>query len=76
MQSASSRNWTRDAVSISYDDNHYTTGNSLSKLLNSHPIVDEYVLDDIKQCEPIISLDKGGKKNISETHEQQSTGDG
>ena len=25
MQSASSRIWTRVAVSISYDDNHYTT---------------------------------------------------
>ena len=28
MQSASSRIWTRVAVSISYDDNHYTTGTS------------------------------------------------
>ena len=28
MQSVSSRFWTRDAVSISYDDNHYTTGTS------------------------------------------------
>ena len=26
MQSASSRIWTHVAVSISYDDNHYTTG--------------------------------------------------
>ena len=26
MQSASSRFWTRVTVSISYDDNHYTTG--------------------------------------------------
>ena len=26
MQSASSRFWTRIAMSISYDDNHYTTG--------------------------------------------------
>ena len=26
MQSVSSRNWTRVTVSISYDDNHYTTG--------------------------------------------------
>ena len=26
MQSASSRIWTRVAVSISYDDNHYTRG--------------------------------------------------
>ena len=28
MQSVSSRIWTRFAVSISYDDNHYTTGTS------------------------------------------------
>ena len=28
MQSASSRIWTRVAVSISYDDSHYTTGTS------------------------------------------------
>ena len=28
MQLASSRIWTRVAVSISYDDNHYTTGTS------------------------------------------------
>ena len=29
MQSVSSRIWTRDAVSISYDDNQYTTDTSL-----------------------------------------------
>ena len=29
MQSVSSRIWTRVAVYISYDDNHYTTGTSL-----------------------------------------------
>ena len=29
MQSVSLRIWTRVAVSISYDDNHYTTGTSL-----------------------------------------------
>ena len=28
MQSVSSRIWTRVVVSISYDDNHYTTGTS------------------------------------------------
>ena len=33
MQSASSRIWTRVAVSISYDDNHYTTGTSKSLLI-------------------------------------------
>ena len=29
MQSVSSRIWTRVAVSISYDDNHYTTSTSI-----------------------------------------------
>ena len=29
MQSVSSRIWTRVAVSISYDDNNYTTGTSV-----------------------------------------------
>ena len=32
MQSASSRVWTRIAVSISYDDNHYTTGTSYKEV--------------------------------------------
>ena len=31
MQSASFRIWTRIAVSISYDDNHYTTGTSITR---------------------------------------------
>ena len=34
MQSVSSRMWTRVAVSISYDDNHYTTGTSLMIVLH------------------------------------------
>ena len=33
MQSVSSRIWTRVAVSISYDDNHYTTGTYLIVIL-------------------------------------------
>ena len=32
MQSISSRFWTRVVVSISYDDNHYTTGTSKEKM--------------------------------------------
>ena len=32
MQSVSSRIWTRVAVSISYDDNHYSTGTSHKKI--------------------------------------------
>ena len=35
MQSFSSRIWTRVAVSISYDDNHYTTGASQTKHFNN-----------------------------------------
>ena len=31
MQSVSSRIWTRSAMFISYDDNHYTTGTSNNK---------------------------------------------
>ena len=34
MQSVSSRIWTRVAVSISYDDNYYTTGTSISIYLS------------------------------------------
>ena len=37
MQSVSSRIWTLVAVSISYDDNHYTTGTSVDMLLNKKP---------------------------------------
>ena len=41
MQSFSSRIWTRVAVSISYDDNHYTTDiisyNELSFLVRRSP---------------------------------------
>ena len=33
MQSVLSRIWTRVAMSISYDDNHYTTGTSLEGYL-------------------------------------------
>ena len=33
MQSVSSKIWTRIAVSISYDDNHYTTGTSFPDII-------------------------------------------
>ena len=33
MQSVSSRIWTRVAVSISNDDNHYTTGTSRASVV-------------------------------------------
>ena len=38
MQSASSRIWTRVTVSISYDDNHHTTGTS-RKINRNHSII-------------------------------------
>ena len=39
MQSVSSRIWTRVAVSISYDDNHYTTGTSIFFFKNANWII-------------------------------------
>ena len=39
MQLVSARIWTRAAVSISYDDNHYTTGTSTNKLFNTQYIL-------------------------------------
>ena len=53
MQSVSSRIWTRVAVSISYDDNHYTTGTFavggcprgvMVKAMNCGIVVREFVL--------------------------------
>ena len=35
MQSVSSKIWTRVAVSISYDDNDYTTGTSIKMVLDA-----------------------------------------
>ena len=39
MQSISSRIWTRVAVSIAYDDNHYTTGTSSDYIYSEHGII-------------------------------------
>ena len=38
MQSVSSRIWTRVAVSISYDDNHYIMGTSIVSIFLSQPL--------------------------------------
>ena len=43
MQSVSSRIWTRVAVSISYDDNHYSTGASYE---NNEPKMYEEIIDE------------------------------
>ena len=40
MQSVSSRIWTHVAVSISYDDNHYTTGNKFNDVSNPYKLFD------------------------------------
>ena len=39
MQSVLSRIWTRIAVSISSDDNHYTTGTSIKKMVLDETLV-------------------------------------
>ena len=39
MQSVSSKIWTRVAVSISYNDNHYTTGTLLSYFIAFWPLI-------------------------------------
>ena len=51
MQSVSSGSWTRVAVSISYDDNHYTTGTWHIKRISD--IQKEY-----KKNEEIETLDQ------------------
>ena len=43
MQSISSRIWTRVAVSISYDDNHYTSGTSIITITPRAPPYAYYV---------------------------------
>ena len=50
MHSASSKIWTRVAVSISYDDNHYTTGTSQYTL----PILPELEVDNQMQFSVIL----------------------
>ena len=43
MQSVSSRIWTRVGVSISYDDNHYTTGTSTGRVLINKKKINRYI---------------------------------
>ena len=45
MQPVSSRIWTRVAVSISYDDNHYTTGTCIKYMIISHADLDLWRLE-------------------------------
>ena len=50
MQSVSSRFWTRVAVSISYDDNHYTTGTWWSWYARGHQPKYFYVIASFVRC--------------------------
>ena len=52
MQSVRSRIWTRVAVSISSDDNHYTTGTYADNiaLLANTPTQDEFLLRSLEQA--------------------------
>ena len=50
MQSVLSRNWTRIAVSISYDDNHYTMGTNRWQILSEQ--MNYVVIVEIKKIVP------------------------
>ena len=70
MQSVSSRIWTRVAVSISYKDNHYTTGTSkificiINKIVCLEIIfINKMLITIIKKCNNNIQLKKK-EKNI------------
>ena len=54
MQSVLSKIWTHVAVSISYDDNHYTTGTSIDIPLNKVTKIKPYLLNDLHCCIEII----------------------
>ena len=60
MQSVSSRIWTRVAVSISYDDNHYTTGTSFytTGLLHAIDVLGGVIADSMenRMVEPSSNL--------------------
>ena len=56
MQPVSSRIWTRVAVSIFYDDNHYTTGTSKKKVDNQQ--VKHYAIADNYLITCVLSLAK------------------
>ena len=45
MQSVSSRIWTRVAVSISYDDNDYTTGTSNPTKMKADTSTSKYIVE-------------------------------
>ena len=57
MQSVSSRIWTRVAVSISYDDNDYT---SLLNTYHDNLQIKDKCNNQEKVVAPSLTLDKGG----------------
>ena len=72
MQSASSKIWTRFVVSISYDDNHYTTG-TFNTCMNIYTHMCLYVC--VCMCMCVISIsslihevEKKNKKNQAQGH--------
>ena len=58
MQSVSSRIWTRVAVSISYDDSHYTTGAACSLLWYylAHSWEDKWVQTFTKRISQVVNI--------------------
>ena len=59
MQSVSSRIWTCVTVSISYDDNYYTTGTSIQEKINHHLYMDDIKLFAINETE--LAIDTNNK---------------
>ena len=62
MQSVSSRIWTRVAVSISYDDNHYTTNTSGITL---HPVRIELITNDF--LKNVFTLPQQYEQNVTQS---------
>ena len=56
MQSVSARIWTRVAVSISCNDNHYTTGTLYPPALELHYQMQFFLVDLIPYAEDTVSL--------------------
>ena len=56
MQLSWSRFWTRVAVSISYDDNHYTTGTSKRRWLNQINFLFLYLVFVIIRINIIVNI--------------------
>ena len=62
MQSVSSRIWTRVAVSISYDDNHYTTFVLTSPAVRSIPWSSHW---NVSGCIAVVSIQHFNPKSLS-----------